>query len=361
MKKSRRVLCYVAIGLIAILLLSATTVFYDKSSNEAQKQFEENADYILKTKEDPISVMKDAIKDGQSPLKSYYLGYDFENPQNYWAMGSYSFYSELRNAKGEILAEYQPYLLLKGKTADGKNDYRIILFDEDYTIVSKDSTGKAEEWGDNTDSFEMICLFGSQKLEAEGVDPGCGKPIEIYGTCDDTFIYVEKMVWYNTDFGTVYTYTTNNNASKKGKMPVENWINSLKDKKFIMETENLPNSFSEGSETDNEAKGICKSLSDAYIKAGCDSSKLVKPEVKKDEKSYVVQKVDNIGNGCFVSSAFVIRPSNETGVPTNEPDYMTGGLLSMGWIAGVVAIYFLYRKSNNRKKLEEDNAEAEEA
>ncbi|MBO5065373.1 MAG: hypothetical protein J6D06_04585 [Clostridia bacterium] len=361
MKKSRMVLCYVAIGLIAIMLLSATIVFYDKSSNESQKQFEENADYILKTKEDPISVMKDAIKDGQSPLKSYYLGYDFENPQSYWAMGAYSFYSELRNTKGEILAEYQPYLLLKGKTADGKNDYRIILFDEDYTVVSKDSTGKTKEWGNNTDPFEMISLFGSQKLEAEGVDPNCGKPLEIYGTCDDTFIYVEKMVWYNTDFGEVYTYTTNSNASKKGKIPVENWIKSLKDKKFIMETENLPDSFSEGFETDNEAKDICKKLSEAYIKAGCDSSKLVKPEIEKDEKTYVVQKVENIGDGCFVSSAFVIHPSNEAGIPTKEPDYLKGGLLSIGWIAGIAAICFLYRKSNGTKKVEEDNTEAEEA
>ncbi|MBO5065371.1 MAG: hypothetical protein J6D06_04575 [Clostridia bacterium] len=316
MKKSRRILCFLAVALLSVGILASTVfVCYKLQCREAE-QIIADAEYVMNTKEDPCSVMKDAIGEGQNILTSYYLGYSFEKPDYYMPVG---FHSELRNEKGEVLAEYKPHLVLKGETPDGKDDYRVMVFDDEYTLVSEYSDGGGNDWGINKYPFESI-QHCSQAKEANNFDPAEGKPLEIYGTCDDNFIYVEKMVWYNADdsVDSNYIYKPVNDKTGKGKVSVQSWINTLKDKKYVLLTENSVDPYAYTALND-EAKNVCKSLSEDYLEAGCDSSVLSSRKDKYDLKTYAIEKVENIGGGYFVSSVYMLHPlnmvPNDTAIP----------------------------------------------
>lgn len=319
MKKKHRIMYIFIIAVMSVGILASTLfVCYKLQCGEAE-QIIKNAEHVIKTKENPVSVMQESLNAGVDPIKAFYLGYDFENPGKYWDAPAYGFHSELRNEAGEVLAEYEPFLVLKGKTADNKDDYRIIVFDE-YTLVSEYSDGEKCDWGSNKYPFECMSLC-SQAVEADGFEYILGKPLEIYGTCDDTFVYVEKMVWSENveeDLVATYIYTPVNDKTDMGKEPVENWINGLTDKKFIMQTENLPYIYIEDEEIHEEASILCKNLSSDYLEAGCDSEKLVSKN-HNNLKTYTIEKVEALGDGYFVSSVFVIHPlqmvSDDVAIP----------------------------------------------
>ena len=112
----------IAIGMTAYCLIA--TYF-------TAKQFAEGSEYMIKNKASTTDVMKDSYDEGLGAVRSYYMGYDFENPN--FTEGE--FYSELRNAKGEVVASYRPFIILEGETAQGVEDTRIILWDDNAKIL----------------------------------------------------------------------------------------------------------------------------------------------------------------------------------------------------------------------------------
>lgn len=323
MKKSQRILYVMAVVLLAAGLLGSTLLMCYKLQCKEAEQIISDAEYIIGTRENPNSVMKELLDDGYSPFESFYLGYGFQKPDYYLPTG---FHSELINGKGEVLAEYKPHIILSGETLDGKEDFRIITFDEECTVLSEYSNGEKHNWGNNKYPFEAISSC-SQAMEFQGADVAELKPLEIYGTCDENFVYVEKMVWYERvwyedaedDVECKYIYTPNNNKTHNGKVSVQDWINTLKDKKCFVSTTNLPSSYVDNTAINAEAKEICKSLSADYVKADFSSSVLESRKDNKDLETYTIENVEKIGNGLFVTSVFVLHPvdmvPDDTAIP----------------------------------------------
>lgn len=105
------------------------------------------------------------------------------------------FYSMVKNPSGKTIAEYKPAMWIY---SNSEQDSRVIVFEEKAIYKVLDQT----EWG-----LDFPAVF------------------KVTGTCDDTYIYPEKVMWIDR-CGTEYVYEPTVDNTHKGTRSFEDWAGS---------------------------------------------------------------------------------------------------------------------------------------
>lgn len=125
------------------------------------------------------------------------------------------FYSMLKDSSGNTVAEDQYYMIVEKSGED--NDRRIILlgdnfFSDDMYFQTRFGNGNRFKI---TDSEGVVTEYEHHSFSR----------IEIIGTCDDIYVYPEKIIWESFS-GDVYTYIPQEDFTDKGTMKFEEWAGS---------------------------------------------------------------------------------------------------------------------------------------
>lgn len=338
------------IVVLTIIIAAGMTAYCCIATYFTAKQFAENTEYVIKNKVDVTDVMRDSYGKGLGVVRSYYMGYAFENPN--FTEGE--FYSELRNAKGEVVASYRPFIILEGETTQGVEDTRIVLMDENATILyeNKRSAGKTVEVKDAGYTHALNELGTCAEAHKNRGWLGDSHSIKIYGTCDDNFVYLEKMIWQTEMGEAVYTYTPTDNQTASGKMSVESWKNSLNYKNYYINTTNLADSYYQDAPLKNtEAKALCEELSRRYTEETFNVEEVESSSDIKNLETFFVEKVVNIGDGYFVSSVYVCHPLQVARTRLTVK-YIGCAVLFVAWLAFAVCIILYQKRESSKKAIE---------
>ncbi len=192
MKKQYTKLKIKLIALIALIIVVGCTVLtYFKAEeleNDMWYKCREYSDFVVNLRlpvwEDPKDIIKQA-----------YYEYNQINLSNDSDVG---FYSMLKDEKGNTLAEEQNFLILEKEAEE--TDLRIILLGDD--LISDDEGVQSQ--------FEAVI-----------------PSMEITGTCDDTFIYLEELKWKWFD-EQMHSYVPEVDYTIRGEMSFEDWAGTNK-------------------------------------------------------------------------------------------------------------------------------------
>ncbi len=311
-------------------------------------QFAEGSEYIIKNKVCATDVMKEAYGDGLDAVHSFYTGYAFENPN--FTEGE--FYSEMINAKGEVVASYKPFIVVKGETKQGVEDTRFILWDEKATITYESNNGtgttfKIEGEDYTTALYQLDACVNAHKNS--DFYSGYATDFEIYGTCDDSFIYPEKIVWHSETGSATYTYTPEHNNTALGKISFDNWVNSLDYKEYYIGARNVVGSYYRDIPFENsEAESMCKELSEKFRKNTVNIDEITSTSDIKYLSKFFIEKSVDIGDGNIVSSVYLCRPlqiarSKLTGT------YIGCAVVFAAWLVLAVCIICYKKRESNIK------------
>ncbi len=132
------------------------------------------------------------VKGGKDLVKQVYQ--EFYEISGYDDIG---FYSMLKDYEGNMLAETQNFIIIKKDNEE--EDNRIILLGNEFP----------KEGENDSISFAL----------------GSISSMEINGTCDDTFIYLDELKWQGLSEQETYTFEYNK-VKSEGTIPFEEWAGS---------------------------------------------------------------------------------------------------------------------------------------
>ena len=152
------------------------------------------------------------LEGGENLIQQVYYQY-----ANVWCDTNMGFYSMLKNVKtGETLAEEQNCILVIKEGEDQtENDMRVLLLDNGFG----GDGGNFEKIDDHT--YEIIEVGSGQwRLMNYFVSE-----IEIVGTCDDTYIYLEELKWKDMQGLESFSYIPDEiqNAESQETVSFEEW------------------------------------------------------------------------------------------------------------------------------------------
>ena len=168
-----------------------------------------------------------------------------------WRISDRGFYSMFKNVKtGETLAEDQNCIVvIKGDAEPDEGDMRVLLLDDEFGNDFQEGESDGSQWR------VMLPMISE---------------LEIIGTCDDTYIYLEELKWKDSFGITSYSYIPDEiqNDTAQSTVSFEEWAGSKywgegNDNKFRIYTNtvcNLYDDWSRGAELNNEAKEICEQI-----------------------------------------------------------------------------------------------------
>ncbi|MBE5963390.1 MAG: HAMP domain-containing histidine kinase [Lachnospira sp.] len=157
------------------------------------------------------------------------------------------FYSMVKDSDRNTIAETQSFIIVYNENQDDK---RIILLGRDFTLENK------------SEYIEFML--------------GCDK-MDISGTCDDLFIYPEKIVWYSSNVGEEkeHTITMSKNNANNGTMSFEEWIGNTRYTQGSEDDTYYPiivcepgysiySDYNKQKKLQHEAKEICEEIYEGY-------------------------------------------------------------------------------------------------
>ncbi len=174
-----------------IIVIGCTVLTYFKANelaNDMWYKCREYSDFVVNLRWPEWEEPKDIVKQAYYEYNQIYLSNDSD----------VGFYSMLKDKKGNTLAEEQNFLIF-AKGADD-TDLRIILLGDD--LISDDEGVQSQ--------FEAVI-----------------PSMEITGTCDDTFIYLEELKWKWFD-EQMHRYVPEVNYTIRGEKSFEDWAGTNK-------------------------------------------------------------------------------------------------------------------------------------
>ncbi len=185
-KKYFRLKIKIAMLIVGIMLLGCGVLTYqraDRVRDYYMGQINKSAQFIDKSDDGGVKSKEQLIKQAYT---TYYNTLRISD--------NVGFYSMLKDKEGNTLAYEQNFILVYRLT--GTPDMRIILLGDDFVTDSKSA-----RIGFEIQSYEKM---------------------KIEGTCDDIYIYLEKLWWENMPEGN-YSYIPEENNVAKGTMDFEEW------------------------------------------------------------------------------------------------------------------------------------------
>lgn len=135
------------------------------------------------------------------------------------------FHSVLKNSEGETIAKYQPYIVFEKNPEDiEKHDVRVLIlgdeFYEEFGNVKIDGVADKKSYYKN-EALSQFDFYGDYGRDNFNGSVG----LVVDGTCDDTYVYLKKLTWYNHDFyQSSYGYIPENDKTTKGNTDFEKWF-----------------------------------------------------------------------------------------------------------------------------------------
>ena len=178
----------IIVVMILVLVVGSGILVYQKADSIRSDYLSivrDDMDLVYNTRQYLVKGGKDLVK---QVYQEYYeiLGHD-----------DIGFYSMLKDYEGNTLAETQNFIIIKKDNEE--EDKRIILLGNEFPKDEEESTIK----------FAI----------------GAISSMEITGTCDDTFIYLDELKWEGFTETETYTFEYNN-VKSEGTIPFEEWAGS---------------------------------------------------------------------------------------------------------------------------------------
>lgn len=147
---------------LVVLILGCGALTYQKAESIRETYIREingNTDYIV-----PLRQNISDGKTGDIVLQVYEILY--QKPE---AMDGVGFYCMLKDVEGNTLAEEQNFIFLQRLTDEEKTDHRVLLL------------------GDQ--------LISDNRAHITNLENQVFCEMTVTGTCDDTFVYLDKLEW----------------------------------------------------------------------------------------------------------------------------------------------------------------------
>ncbi len=283
----------ISLLVVFVLILGCGVLIYQKADQIRTEYFNEIMPMASGENTSMMSVSPDNIIMTEQPeneselIRQTYIAYRDALSRYDDNVGGYSM---LKDSKGNTLAEEQNYLIVR-KWND-ENDNRIMLlgdefFSEEASVSMSRKENSNDEDADVTDAD--VTDEDASSIEGGKISLAIENfyKVEITGTCDDTFIYLEKLTWTNATGDETFTYIPKENNTKKGTQTFEEWAG---DNTFDMDRGNenqyLPQAnvtcfpygdWEKDRQRDNEAKKICEQVYADYV-SGVNSTDYQKKE-----------------------------------------------------------------------------------
>ncbi|MBE6801396.1 MAG: HAMP domain-containing histidine kinase [Ruminococcaceae bacterium] len=178
----------------------------------------ENQEY--KTLYDPENAM--------GIIPSFYLAH--ENIVNKPFISSdVGFHSELKNNKGETVAYFQPCIVFEKNTSDvQEHEVRVLLLDDKF---SEEYSGLSYTESDDLENYKSNALHALYRCSEYGKDnvDVAYNALKVDGTCDENFVYAQKLTWYEYTRHETYGYIPEKDESYKGYVDFEEWFDYAPD------------------------------------------------------------------------------------------------------------------------------------
>lgn len=296
-------------------------------------------------------------KNGLNIIPAFYLAHeDWSN--NPIVSSDVGFHSVLRNSKGEVIAEYQPFILFKkhdSKTI--KMDIRVLVLGDEFV----ESCGRVYDEYDVINNLDYCYGYGKGEADVMGVS------LEVDGTCDDTFVYLNKLTWYHrTGWNNeTYGYIPEDIQIGKGSVDFEEWYdyengNADFDMQSIRNYYWIGDNYNNNAKDNNkEAKEICEKDYELFCNSETYSSdlegNLLTSELKLSRRIY--SGIDSSDYYVF-SCAYVFHPL-KMAVEELAPVYAVAAGIALVLIIFVCVL--LNFKLNGTKSDSDDEKKGESA
>ncbi len=181
--------------LTVVILVGCCGIIYQKADRIREDYIYELDDF----RGEIVSVRRDEIKDEDDLIKKAYQAYYNAN-----VTSDAGFYSMVKNRRdGSTVAEWQNFMIVtRWATSEREEDIRIIPLGDD--------TSKIDEKGWHTLVINAYSLM------------------EIVGNCDNNYIYLQELRWFDSLREKSYTYTPDNKIEPpEGAICFEKWAGSF--------------------------------------------------------------------------------------------------------------------------------------
>lgn len=158
-------------------------------------------------------------------IPSFYLAHEnYINPP--FVSSEVGFHSMLKSKNGEVLANFQPCIVFEKEVGDTKKlDVRVLLlgdaFAEEYSDLNYSNPNDVGYHKYKALYAMYFCKYYGK--ENAGVS---GNSCQVKGTCDDVFVYPEKLTWYEYthNYYSSYGFVPEKNQTDKGHTDFEEWF-----------------------------------------------------------------------------------------------------------------------------------------
>lgn len=259
------------------------------------------------------------------------------------------FHSALSNSKGEIIAEYQPCIIFEKNSDDIKNrDVRVLLFGDEFY----------EEFGNQGYRNDMRAYYKNEALSqfdfygVYGKDTGNGNGgIVVDGTCDDTFVYLKKLTWYNRMYRDSYGYIPREDKTDKGNTDFESWLD-YKNSDYGISMVSLVQMGFWNDKYNMEAKELCRENLEQFQIDGNHSESFGGGLFTTDmQLTSRVTNVNNENDYYVFSAAYVFHPIS---MAISELTYVYIAIIAFAIIA-IVIMAIIMKKSYEKQQAAENN------
>lgn len=193
-------------------------------------------------------------------IPAFYLSHN----DNYINWNNVGFYSVLQNSKGEVVAEYQPYVIFEKDPYDqSKEDVRVLILGDEFSksyYTGNLKTDKERYNFDARDILEDINVYGSKTTQWDNI----GDCLRVDGTCDDSMVYLEKLTWYDQILAKTYTYSPKEKQTHKGSVNFEEWLDYKHNDVGVSVSKDVRSLSDYKSKLTQEAKEMCAKGIDIY-------------------------------------------------------------------------------------------------
>lgn len=308
---------YIRLGIILIILflILLSTFAFVLTSIEAEYIKNQCVGDLYKAWEMGVNPWEDMADSIEFDASEYDRNTTVSTYIHYKTIHDKDFYSMVKNPNGDTIAEYKPFMDIYSYVEE---DHRIIVFEDEPLIKLLDQST----------SFGGFSSFPAV--------------FEVTGTCDDSFIYPEKIMWIDRD-GIEYIYEPTVDCTHKGDRKFEEWAGStyyldedmfvdeyyadidlkkynMEQKSNTFEVNNIDSTYydwfryttgfrkqtlEDSKEKYDEAKKFSEKVYDNYLKTGLDSY------TYSDVNLTVVGSMEFLEDGCVIVYTYVFHPLEE--------------------------------------------------
>lgn len=158
-------------------------------------------------------------------IPSFYLAHEGIGMSNApFVSSDVGFHSEIKNTKGEIVASFQPCIVFEKDVRDAKkHEVRVLLlgdkFEEEFGGLYYSDSKDLKHYNNNA----IFALYRCTAYGKENISVA-GNSYVVEGTCDENFIYLKKLTWYDYTHHKTYGFIPDKNETNKGDVEFEEWF-----------------------------------------------------------------------------------------------------------------------------------------